>query len=63
MIPSKSKKFPSKLSHLTADGLKAVEYVSPYVRPRFTDPDENKVRPDELVQGGVLMEMPANSSW
>ncbi len=44
-----------------ADDLEAVEYVSPYVSARFADPHENKVRPDKIVQGGIWMELHANS--
>lgn len=58
-------KLPQTFSTHTqaADDLKAVEYALPYVSACFTDPQENKVTPDETVQGGILMELHADSLW
>lgn len=44
-----------------ADDLRPVEYALPYVSTRFTDPQENKVTPDKIVQGGISMQLHANS--
>lgn len=65
MNTSKTEKFPQTFSsHFqAADDLKAVEYVLPYVSAHFTHPPENKVRPDQIVQGAILMELHANSVW
>lgn len=40
-----------------ADDLKAAEYVSPCGSACFTEPKENKVRPDTTIQGRILMEL------
>lgn len=59
----KSSQTFSSHSHAQAADLKAAEYVLPYVSDRFTHPQENKVRPDKIVQGAILMALHANSVW
>lgn len=61
MNTSKSKTFSSDFQ--TADDVKAVEYVLPYVSACFTHPVENKVRLEKIDRSGILMELHANSPW